>query len=312
MAKLNVEVTKELFGLETEVTYNGNKYVRTIGEAPRKGDIIKVVNGWGSIEAGDFYEDIREEHMLYSLASDANDKFTFIKGEPGDASTTLDNVIVFRKVDEQPAPIGPGTKIKIVNPHLSIGQYDEGDVFTIKSYQPETEVYHEHYSVEEISSAIYPKEFEILEEPTFKAGDKVRLLSGGGDYPLHGFRTGSEYAIKAMPEDHTAHPGKGLIRITGTSGIMHGYARPDQLELVEEESEQAPEVKIEYGDIVIGKRADLTLVGEVEDVGEGNYGVRALFLAKGRGLTEYRAFDVSGGDTVTLIAKKADRKDLEG
>ncbi|WP_142245963.1 hypothetical protein [Rossellomorea marisflavi] len=67
-------------------------------------------------------------------------------------------------------------------------------------------------------------------------------MSGGNEFPLHGFITGSEYEISAMPDEHRNHKGKGLIEIKKRT-IGRGYAKPEQLELVEEK-------KLKVGDQV--------------------------------------------------------------
>ncbi|MGO0707819.1 hypothetical protein [Bacillus velezensis] len=122
----------------------------------------------------------------------------------------------------------------------------------------------------------------------FKKGDKVRLLSGGGYYPLGGFTNGKIYEVS---DNNFDHPRRGKrIQIEGGDCVGgHGYATPDQLEILSEEEaaeierKQAEEAKWaeigrkvgEYkkGDVVQFKD-DYVAIGVVEDVGTSFLGVR--------------------------------------
>ncbi|MGX6582895.1 hypothetical protein ACWMNW_15805 [Bacillus velezensis] len=68
----------------------------------------------------------------------------------------------------------------------------------------------------------------------FKKGVKVRLLSGGGKFPLIGFENGKIYEIS---DNNFNHPSRGtLIRIEGGDCLRgSGCATPDQLEILSEE-----------------------------------------------------------------------------
>ncbi|TXK69925.1 hypothetical protein [Bacillus amyloliquefaciens] len=67
----------------------------------------------------------------------------------------------------------------------------------------------------------------------FKRGDKVRLLSGGGDYPLSGFTDGNIYEVSDNAYNHRRGT---LIRIEGGDCFRgSGFAAPDQLEILSEE-----------------------------------------------------------------------------
>lgn len=64
-------------------------------------------------------------------------------------------------------------------------------------------------------------------------GDKVRLKSGGDEFPLIGFENGKEYVVDALDVEHDVH-GEGTkvcIRASSDSKVP-GYADLDQLELV--------------------------------------------------------------------------------
>ncbi|PAC78577.1 hypothetical protein [Bacillus velezensis] len=98
----------------------------------------------------------------------------------------------------------------------------------------------------------------------FKEGAKVRLKSGGGDYPLGGFTDGNIYEVSDNAYNHSRGT---LIRIEGGDCLRgSGCATPDQLEILSEEEvaeierKQAEEAKwakigrkvgeYEVGDIV--------------------------------------------------------------
>ncbi|AHM66907.1 hypothetical protein PPSQR21_032680 [Paenibacillus polymyxa SQR-21] len=60
----------------------------------------------------------------------------------------------------------------------------------------------------------------------FAKGEKVRLISGGGEYPLNGYDNGEIYEVDTPlyePHDHGA-----VIQIVG-GDIPYGYAKPEQL-----------------------------------------------------------------------------------
>ncbi|WP_025851632.1 hypothetical protein [Bacillus velezensis] len=119
----------------------------------------------------------------------------------------------------------------------------------------------------------------------FKEGGKVRLKSGGGDFPLKGFENGKVYEIEDEGYPHIAGD---YIRIIGGKAFQ-GFATPDQLEILSEEeaakierqqAEEAKWAKIgrkvgEYkkGDVVQFKD-DYVAIGVVEDVGTSRLGVR--------------------------------------
>ncbi|WP_206427027.1 hypothetical protein [Bacillus velezensis] len=119
----------------------------------------------------------------------------------------------------------------------------------------------------------------------FERGAKVRLLSGGGDYPLSGFENDKIYEVLY---NNFNHPKGKRIRIADSTERF-GYATPDQLEILTEEeaakierqqAEEAKWAKIgrkigEYkeGDVVQFKD-DYVAIGVVEDVGTSRLGVR--------------------------------------
>ncbi|MEC3848614.1 hypothetical protein [Bacillus velezensis] len=120
----------------------------------------------------------------------------------------------------------------------------------------------------------------------FKRGDKVRLLSGGGDYPLSGFENDKIYEVLY---NNFNHPKGKRIRIADSTERF-GYATPDQLEILSEEeaaeierkqAEEAKWAKIgrevgEYkkGDVVRYDYGDNEICEVVDDTEEGRVGVQ--------------------------------------
>nr|WP_277709424.1 hypothetical protein [Bacillus subtilis]WEZ21211.1 hypothetical protein P5661_06430 [Bacillus subtilis] len=76
---------------------------------------------------------------------------------------------------------------------------------------------------EEVAEAKRAAEFA-----KFKVGVKVRLKSGGGEFPLNGYENGKVYEISY------AHLQRNRIGIIGGE-ITMGFATPDQLEILSEE-----------------------------------------------------------------------------
>lgn len=122
----------------------------------------------------------------------------------------------------------------------------------------------------------------------FKEGAKVRLLSGGGDYPLGGFTDGNIYEVSDNAYNHRRGT---LIRIEGGDCFRgSGFAAPDQLEILSEEeaaeierqqAEEAKWAKIgrkvgEYknGDVVRYDYGDNEICEVVDDTEEGRVGIQ--------------------------------------
>ncbi|MGG4028681.1 hypothetical protein ABEV77_04035 [Bacillus subtilis] len=79
---------------------------------------------------------------------------------------------------------------------------------------------------EEVAEAKRAAEFA-----KFKEGAKVRLKSGGGEFPLNGFENGKIYEVE--DEGYPRIAGK-YVRIIGGDAFQ-GFATPDQLEILSEE-----------------------------------------------------------------------------
>lgn len=82
---------------------------------------------------------------------------------------------------------------------------------------------------------------------SFKNGDKVRLISGGGEHPLIGYKNGKTYQVDSHGTWGVRDPDK-FVRIVGGL-VRHGFAKPEQLEFVEEKTEEeAEESELKVGD----------------------------------------------------------------
>lgn len=119
--------------------------------------------------------------------------------------------------------------------------YDEsGDLLDVNGW--------EGYKTREVFRQV-DDEDELRKQ--FSPGDKVRLLNGGGGFPLHGFKDGEEYEVVDVNYDHGEHSPVDSIELRGGAlGGGHGYALPSQLELVMP-SEKAGQADFEEGDRVV-------------------------------------------------------------
>src|SRR5690606_29610819 len=94
-----------------------------------------------------------------------------------------------------------------------------------------------NYLAEEQVTPATDEEVASAKRSAFGKGDKVRLLSGGGRYPLNSFKDGKTYTVDNPHYEHGDGP---KIEIRLESGFP-GYADPDQIEKVTEASAPEPE-----------------------------------------------------------------------
>jgi uncharacterized protein YodC (DUF2158 family) len=161
--------------------------------------------------------------------------------------------------------IEPGTKIRITKPFLA-GGYGKGDVLTVESYQADSEIRYEGVKVEETNDFIRRTEFEIIEEQSFKTGDKVRLVSGGGRQPLFGYTDGETYEVFDLNYELGGEEYISLGKVGFAFGS--GYAKPHQIELVgadeADEADEGSKDQVKVGDIVKATKClDGTTAGAV-------------------------------------------------
>jgi len=126
-----------------------------------------------------------------------------------------------------------GEKILVVEADLTGGDYENGDILTVRR------VGWAGLKVSEHDTAILHEEYEVIvseeEEPEdprdeFSKGDQVRLISGGGSYPLNGYYDGNVYeVVEPKYDDHDHSP---VLQIKG-GRHQTGYAKAHQVELDE-------------------------------------------------------------------------------
>lgn len=111
-------------------------------------------------------------------------------------------------------------------------------------------------------------------KPKFEVGDKVRLISGGGQPGLFDYPNGGIYTIKDLGNSWTEK-----IQLTG-GGQLHGYATPDQLEKVnEEEYEESRWQKS-------GRKPNEYKVGDVVVITKDQYGAEVGSLVRVNKITD--------------------------
>ncbi|WP_434599973.1 hypothetical protein [Bacillus sp. PM43] len=269
-----------------------SEYKRIAKSEARAGDYVKFDEAPRSyLTAGEYYEiDYVDSHGDPQITDDDGDEY--------DASNC--DFEVYRKVSAasvEAERLKVGDYAKVVNA-TDYHRFTDGDIVEIigdrfgspynelarrltdekNQYVPKRELV--RATDEEVAEAK-----DAAERAKFKEGAKVRLLSGGGDYPLSGFENDKIYEVLY---NNFNHPKGKRIRIAdSTEGF--GYATPDQLEILTEEEaaeierQQAEEAKWaeigrkvgEYkkGDVVQFKD-DYVAIGVVEDVGTSRLGVR--------------------------------------
>jgi hypothetical protein len=134
-------------------------------------------------------------------------------------------------------------------------------------------------------------EVDEAKRKQFAKDDKVRLVSGGGKYPLVGTENGNVYVVFDNDREH--EDGKRIFigRVGGSDGFA--FAKPDQLEKV---TESKSKLTRDYRDFNVGDSAKITslsgasrgfFVGDiVKVVSREVCGQYALEIAKG-GLIGY-------------------------
>ncbi|CAF1897484.1 hypothetical protein NRS6185_03801 [Bacillus subtilis] len=239
----------EIESLKTDVaSLKGEaEYKRIAKSEARAGDYVKFDEApRGYLTAGKYYEiDYVDSNGDPYITDDAGDAFdTYCLDD--------DEFEVYRKVsaasveaEPKPERLKVGDYAKVVNADqhtmdgFSVGdiveivesEYGEHDVdFYVMSlagdnsgYIRKTPEYIVRATDEEVAEAKRAAEFA-----KFKEGAKVRLKSGGGEFPLNGYENGKVYEISY------AHLQRNRIGIIGGE-ITMGFATPDQLEILSEE-----------------------------------------------------------------------------
>lgn len=304
--KATVEEVADALGEDAEETATEPaEEVTETTEAPREGDYVVFDITTLDITEGKPYKItgiVGEE--LFKFEDDAGDE----------RQGSVDNVVkgsykLYRPIEGAPQV---GDKILVTNAVSTGGRYGYGDILTVgkvnsvRGVRPEEDINaylrREEFVIVERAGEEDVEESEETLRKQFGKGDKVRLLSGGNEHPLYGFKDGEVYEIAEVnPKIH------GGERITIRDGMDRGYANPEQLEKVAEPIEEATEETIEDGDLI---RFTENFFGVIR---EGEI-VEAVAGADIDGDIQYRDRD---GDIwyampkrFVLVAKKSDRKDV--
>ncbi|MFP3875736.1 hypothetical protein U5N54_03450 [Bacillus paralicheniformis] len=255
------------------------EYVRIDKSEAKAGDFVKFDEApFEYLTAGKFYR-------IYRVDGCGDPR---IQDDEGDDFDTYGRAFeVYRKVsDAEPKPerLKVGDYAKVVNATQScMAGFSNGDIveiiensygeddcdFRIKSvagikygYTKKTPDYIVRATDEEVAEAK-----DAAARAEFKKGAKVRLKSGGGVYPLHGFKDGGIYSVYAKESDR--EDGKNIV-LEFLNGYGCGYATPDQLELLPEEEvaeiEKWAAIGREVGEYKAGDMVQYLYDGEICEV----------------------------------------------
>ncbi|MCY8570351.1 hypothetical protein [Bacillus haynesii] len=249
------------------------EYVRINKSEAKAGDFVKFDEAPNRyLTAGKYYEICRVDDYgdPHIVANDGGRFDTYYAGV----------FEVYRKVsaaEPKPERLKVGDYAKVVN--FSNSTSKRGDIVKIidddESAAPfraehlngdSAGWFYEHDLVratdEEVDEAI-----DAVARAKFKKGAKVRLKSGGGDYPLIGFEDGSIYYVYDNDYYHGVEK-KIALEILGEFG--RGFATPDQLELLTEEEaaeiEKWAAIGREVGEYKIGDMVQYLYDGEICEV----------------------------------------------
>lgn len=110
---------------------------------------------------------------------------------------------------------GPGLKGDIAKVVQPWGSQVKGGFYPVINedhflHRPGSEEKHT-YIAGEICTATGNREDTLIfrKVKTFEAGEKVRLIAGGGHFPLFGFKDGDTYEVM---ESNVPHPNRGGLR----------------------------------------------------------------------------------------------------
>ncbi len=270
MAKLNGVKTLDMVNGEiTKVAYGGAAYERVEGEA-EVGDIVLITTiGWTDAREGEFYKAVDvdsdgdakikddrgtiDSHFRcnYDLfrkvdaATNPSVEERVAKAEGEIESLKTDVAALKGAVESKPERLKVGDYAKVVGTARN-GRCDRGDIVKITEDDDSEVPFNlafvngEYAGWEDEKSLVRATDEEVAEakdaaaRAKFKEGGKVRLVSGGGKFPLIGFKNGEIYEVS---DNNFDHPSRGKrIRIEGGDCLRgSGCATPDQLEILTEE-----------------------------------------------------------------------------
>ncbi|MED1742047.1 hypothetical protein P4U97_21555 [Bacillus swezeyi] len=327
MARLHGVKTLDMVNGEiTKVAYDGAEYERVEGtprSVGRAGDLL--LNGYDrpDLELDAFYKIVNKSGYGTTIYDEVEDSH----------GSALIEGSVFRKVsvasveaEPKPERLKVGDYAKVISGLHSQAKHDDivkiidDDKSVIPFQAMHLDGVFAGWFIE--CELVRATDEEVAEakgataRAKFKKGAKVRLKSGGGETALYGFENGKVYEV-------------GDPRITGgwdgrigiTTGPMHGFATPDQLELLSEE---------EFAEIekwaAIGREVDEYKAGDIvayddpygfetsgfgEVVSERNGGVLRIEAIDNYGDIERWNVDIDRLELVTPVESRFDRKDAE-
>ncbi|WP_434181910.1 hypothetical protein [Bacillus sp. jun7] len=268
-------------------------YVRIDKSEAQEGDYIKFDEAPRSyLTAGEYYEiDYVDSHGDPQITDDDGDEFdTYsldhcefeVYRKVSAASVEAERLKVgdYAKVVGQAIVTEKGEIVKVIQ--------DTGAIipFKVETMDGKYTEWRSEASLVRATDEEVAEAKDAAARAKFKRGDKVRLLSGGGDYPLSGFENDKIYEVLY---NNFNHPKGKRIRIADSTERF-GYATPDQLEILSEEeaaeierkqAEEAKWAKIgrkvgEYknGDVVRYDYGDNEICEVVDDTEEGRVGVQ--------------------------------------
>ncbi|MGD2353387.1 hypothetical protein ACP8H2_17040 [Bacillus subtilis] len=237
------------------------EYKRVAKSEARAGDYVKFDDPPSYLTDKEYYEIKGFDDGDPLIIDDDNDEY----------DTYTDNFEVYRKVNAasveakpKPERLKVGEYAKVVNA-TDYHSFRDGDIveivedsFTgstnecarkitggVTQYVPKRQLV--RATDEEVAEAKRVAEFA-----KFKEGAKVRLKSGGGEFPLKGFENGKIYEVEDEGYPHIAGDYK---RIIGGKAFQ-GFATPDQLEILSEEEaaehKKWAEIGREVGEFKVG------------------------------------------------------------
>lgn len=300
------------------------EYVRINKSEAKVGDFVKFDEAPNDyLTAGEYYE-------IYRVDGCGDPQ---IRDDYGDGFDTCDadDFEVYRKVgaaEPKPERLKVGNYAKVVarvGGHLAC----EGDVVVIKADDKDSQPFLCGDLNGESVGYFFERELvratdeEVAEakdaeaRAKFKKGAKVRLKSGGGEYPLLGFENGKVYTV--IHNDY--YHGDAEKKIQIECGCYYGYATPDQLELLPEE-----EVAENEKWAAIGREVGEYRVGDIVAYDDQrwfeNSGIGEVIGSGDVGNPEVEAIDYEGCrasyflkpeclNLVTPVEARFDRKDDE-
>ncbi|WEY98923.1 hypothetical protein P5634_13715 [Bacillus subtilis] len=268
-------------------------YKRIAKSEARAGDYVKF------IETDDEDITIGKMYEIEAIDCDGDPVFTDDIDQENYA-TSDDTYEVYRKpdaasVEAEPKPerLKVGDYAKVVGTARN-GYCDRGDIVKITEDDDSAVPFKlafvngEYAGWEDGKSLVRATDEEVAEAKRaaefakFKEGDKVRLKSGGGKFPLNGYENGKVYEV-----GYVCFPRDSIHIIGGNA--CRGFATPDQLEILSEEEaaeykkwaeigrevgefKKGDIVRYDYGDNEICEVVDDTEDGRVE-VQTKDYGI---------------------------------------